>query len=102
MRLLPLALVALVLLLPAAASAKSTNCGDYSTSLADAKLTVKDVTVTGIGCTSAKRLVRQCISMVGPSPAWKLSQKGNRITMVNGRRKIAFTLTRNSGDCVGS
>jgi hypothetical protein len=40
--------------------------------------------------------------MVGPSSSWKLSQRRQRVTMVNGTRKIAFTLTHNAGDCVAS
>jgi hypothetical protein len=40
--------------------------------------------------------------MVGPSSSWTLSQRGQRVTMVNGSRRVAFTLTRNSGDCVAS
>jgi hypothetical protein len=78
------------------------DCGTYSTRVNGPKLTVTHVTTTGISCTAAERLVKQCTTMVGPRSSWKLSQKGRRITMVNGSRRIAFTLTRNSGDCLGS
>jgi len=94
--------VALLALPVASAHGKTTNCGDYSTKLNGAKLTVTDVTATGIACAPAERLIRQCITMVGPSSSWKLSQRRQRVTMVNGSRKIAFTLTRNAGDCVPS
>jgi hypothetical protein len=96
--------LAAALALPAAAAngAATKSCGDYSTSVSGAKLTVRNVTATGIACAPAKRLVKQCITMVGPSAAWKPSQKGNRVTLKNGSRRVAFTLTRNAGDCVGS
>jgi hypothetical protein len=77
-------------------------CGDYSTSVAGAKLSVRNVTAVGIACTPAKRLVKQCITMIGPSSAWKPTQRGNRVTLTNGSRRVAFTLTRNAGDCVPS
>jgi hypothetical protein len=86
----------------AASGAKASDCGTYSTKVNGTKLTVTNVAATGIACSAADKLVKQCITMVGPSSSWKLSQKGQRVTMVNGTKKIAFTLTRNSGDCVGS
>jgi hypothetical protein len=103
-RMLLAATAVAVLALPAVAAhgATATNCGSYSTTVDGARLTVTKVTATGISCSAARRLIKQCITMVGPSSRWRLSQKGQRVTMVNGSRKIAFTLTRNSGDCVGS
>jgi hypothetical protein len=100
--LLGLALVAAFVIPAAARGASTKSCGDYSTTVAGAKLTVRNVTAKGIACTSAKRLVKQCITMVGPSSAWKPTQRGNRVTLTNGSRKVAFTLTRNAGDCVPS
>jgi len=94
--------VALLALPVASAHGKSSHCGDYSTKVNGSKLTVKDVTASGIACAPAERLIKQCITMVGPSSSWKLSQRGQRVTMVNGSRRVAFTLTRNSGDCVAS
>jgi hypothetical protein len=64
--------VALLALPVASAHGKTSHCGDYSTKVNGSKLTVKDVTASGIACAPAERLIKQCITMVGPSSSWKL------------------------------
>jgi len=77
-------------------------CGDVRFRVAGATIRLGDLQTRGLGCRSARRVARRCVSGVGPGPRWRPLQVDRTVILTRRAQRIAFDLVNVNASCAPS
>jgi hypothetical protein len=77
------------------------SCGDARFTVDGATVRVGDVQASGVGCTAARRLARQCVTGTGPgTTAWTIFQVEDLVSLQRRSRRVTFAAGKAGATCV--